>query len=158
MKILRDKAAVYRLLFLLLLIFLSTAGVAIASQPKHAEPANDQPSERIDKPAAQQDPHNTSASHQKADAHHGEGHVKIGEFLPLWSCIPFACILLSIALFPLVLPDFWHHHFGKISGFWALTLAIPFLNAVHADKVMVRKAGEGRPRRNVVSVRCHPRK
>ena len=129
MKILRDKAAVYRLLFLLLLIFLSTAGVAIASQPKHAEPANDQPSERIDKPAAQQDPHNTSASHQKADTHHGEGHVKIGEFLPLWSCIPFACILLSIALFPLVLPDFWHHHFGKISGFWPLTLAIPFLIA-----------------------------
>ncbi|MGD2036295.1 MAG: sodium:proton antiporter, partial [Desulfobacterales bacterium] len=38
-------------------------------------------------------------------------------------------ILLSIALFPLILPDFWHHHFGKISAFWAATLGIPFLIA-----------------------------
>ena len=38
-------------------------------------------------------------------------------------------ILLSIALFPLILPDFWHHHFGKVSAFWAATLGIPFLLA-----------------------------
>ncbi|MGD8990590.1 MAG: sodium:proton antiporter [Desulfobacterales bacterium] len=127
MKILRDKASIYRLLYLLLLIFLLGAGVATASQPKHAESAGTQFSEHLDSASTRQDSHNTSAPHQAADAHHGAGHEDIGKFLPLWSCIPFACILLSIALFPLVLPDFWHHHFGKISGFWALTLAVPFL-------------------------------
>ena len=39
----------------------------------------------------------------------------------------FAGILLSIAIFPLVLPDFWHHNFGKISLFWASILIIPFI-------------------------------
>ena len=61
-----------------------------------------------------------------AAAGHG-GHMNLGEVLPLWSCIPFACILLSIALFPLLAPSIWHHHFGKISAFWAASLAIPFL-------------------------------
>ena len=41
--------------------------------------------------------------------------------------VPFAGILLSIAIFPLVLPEFWHHNFGKISLFWATILIIPFL-------------------------------
>ena len=41
--------------------------------------------------------------------------------------VPFAGILLSIAIFPLVLPDFWHHNFGKISLFWASILIIPFV-------------------------------
>ncbi|MGD9084622.1 MAG: sodium:proton antiporter, partial [Desulfobacterales bacterium] len=127
MKILRDKTAVFRLLFLLLLIFLFTVGVATASEPKHTEPSSAQSSEHLDSSSTHQDSHNTSASHQEAEAHHGAGHEDIGKFLPLWSCIPFACMLLSIALFPLILPDFWHHHFGKISGFWAATLAIPFL-------------------------------
>ncbi len=56
-----------------------------------------------------------------------EGHIELGEILPLWSCIPFACMLLSIALFPLFLPEFWHHHFGKVSAFWALSLGLPFV-------------------------------
>jgi Na+/H+ antiporter NhaD/arsenite permease-like protein len=50
----------------------------------------------------------------------------IGAELPLWSVIPFVGILLSIALFPLLAPSFWHHHFGKISAFWALLFALPF--------------------------------
>lgn len=40
--------------------------------------------------------------------------------------IPFAGILLSIALFPLFAPHFWEHHFGKISAFWALAFLVPF--------------------------------
>ena len=28
---------------------------------------------------------------------------------------------------PLVLPDFWHHNFGKVSLFWATLLIVPFL-------------------------------
>jgi len=38
-------------------------------------------------------------------------------------------MLLSIALMPLILPNFWHHHYGKVSGFWAISLAIPFIFA-----------------------------
>ncbi|MFZ5787044.1 MAG: sodium:proton antiporter [Acidobacteriota bacterium] len=47
--------------------------------------------------------------------------------LPAWSGIPFAGILLSIALFPLLAPRFWHHHYPKVSAAWALVLAVPFL-------------------------------
>ena len=53
--------------------------------------------------------------------------IDIGTVLPLWSVLPFAGILLSIALFPLFAPHFWHHHFPKVSAFWALALAVPFL-------------------------------
>ena len=40
--------------------------------------------------------------------------------------IPFAGILLSIALMPLFLPNFWHHHFGKVAAGWALAFLLPF--------------------------------
>lgn len=56
-----------------------------------------------------------------------ESHL--GERLPLWSVIPFVGILLSIAIFPLVAPRFWHHHFPKVSAAWALVFAIPFVVA-----------------------------
>jgi Na+/H+ antiporter NhaD/arsenite permease-like protein len=70
-----------------------------------------------------------SGAHAAVAADHGHGHPNLGEILPLWSCIPFAGMLLSIALFPLLAPEFWHHHFGKVSAFWAATLALPFLAA-----------------------------
>ncbi len=54
------------------------------------------------------------------------GH-DIGAGLPVWTAIPFAGILLSIALCPLLMPHFWHNHFGKISALWALLFAVPFL-------------------------------
>lgn len=43
----------------------------------------------------------------------------------LWGA-PFALVLLSIALFPLFLPQIWHHHFGKITLLWSLLFLIPF--------------------------------
>ncbi len=43
----------------------------------------------------------------------------LGGALPLWSIIPFAGMLLSIALMPLFAPRFWHEYFGKVSAFWA---------------------------------------
>lgn len=57
----------------------------------------------------------------------GEGapHLDGAEMNLLW-VIPFAGILLSIAIFPLVAGEFWHHHFGKISAAWALSFLIPF--------------------------------
>ena len=56
---------------------------------------------------------------------------QLGETLPLWSIIPFCGILLSIALFPLLAPHFWHHHFGKVSLFWAVLFAVPFIFQYH---------------------------
>jgi len=58
-------------------------------------------------------------------------HVDLGKALPLWSGFPFAGILLSIALMPLLLPQFWHHHFGKVTAAWALVFAIPFIFTFH---------------------------
>jgi len=127
MRIVRKRTAVFQLLFLILLLSLFSVRIAGASQPDHSEPSSAQPSAQAADPAAHQAPHGNSTPHQKTDTNHGGGHANLGEVLPLWSCIPFAMILLSIALFPLVLPDFWHHHFGKISAFWIATLSIPFL-------------------------------
>jgi len=56
-------------------------------------------------------------------------HINLGEILSLYSTIPFVGILLSIALFPLFAPGFWHHHFGKVSAFWAIVIAAPLLIA-----------------------------
>jgi len=44
----------------------------------------------------------------------------------LWWALPFAGILLSIALLPLINSHFWHENFGKISAFWALLFGLPF--------------------------------
>ena len=44
---------------------------------------------------------------------------------PLWA-VPFAGILLSIALFPVTAPGFWHHHFGKTTAFWVAAFLVPF--------------------------------
>ena len=59
----------------------------------------------------------------------------------LWG-VPFAGILLSIALMPLLVPHFWHHHYGKVAAAWGLAFLLPFaiifgpaaagVNAVHA--------------------------
>ena len=40
--------------------------------------------------------------------------------------VPFAGVLLSIALMPLLLPSFWHHHYGKVMVAWAAAFLIPF--------------------------------
>ena len=59
----------------------------------------------------------------------------------IWG-VPFAGILLSIALLPLAFPSFWHHHFGKVTATWSLAFLLPFamvfgpamagMNLVHA--------------------------
>ena len=64
----------------------------------------------------------------EGNSHQGS---EIGEKLPLWTVIPFLGILLSIAVFPLVAPRFWHHHFPKVAAFWALLFALPFVYVYH---------------------------
>ncbi len=64
-------------------------------------------------------------------AHHGGVD---GAKLPIWSVIPFVGILLSIAIFPLVLDShFLLHHGGKMSLVWASVFAIPYLIAFRGD-------------------------
>jgi len=40
---------------------------------------------------------------------------------PLWG-LPFLGMILSIALFPLLLPDFWKKHFGKVALAWSIVV------------------------------------
>ena len=49
-----------------------------------------------------------------------------GSALSAWWGLPFAGMLLSIALMPLLVPMFWHHHFGKVAAGWSLALLLPF--------------------------------
>jgi Na+/H+ antiporter NhaD/arsenite permease-like protein len=101
-------------------IILLPATASATSPPAHDASGHEQTAD-----VHQGTPHQESA-HQEGghgSAHHGSD---LGQHLPLWSCLPFAAMLLSIALWPLVGPEFWHHHFGKIAGFWALSMAVPF--------------------------------
>jgi Na+/H+ antiporter NhaD/arsenite permease-like protein len=106
-----DKYAVVIILFVLLVL-----------------PAQVIAKDSMDKNTHNTQEHSATEAVEGSDAGHGaHGHVNLGEVLPLYTVIPFACMLLSIALLPLVAGTFWHHHFGKISAFWAATMAIPFV-------------------------------
>ena len=48
-----------------------------------------------------------------------------GEGLSAWWGLPFAGLLLSIALCPLLAPQFWHHHYGKTAAAWSLAFLVP---------------------------------
>ena len=103
----------------LALAFLMLGGVAAASTGHTAEPG-----------------HGADAAHAAGAVAHDANPVGL---LPLWSAVPFVCILLSIALFPLLAPHFWHHHFPKVSAFWALLFAVPFLlwNPAEASREII---------------------
>ncbi|TMG93938.1 MAG: sodium:proton antiporter [Betaproteobacteria bacterium] len=51
-----------------------------------------------------------------------------GAVLSLRWGIPFAGLLLSIAVLPIVAPRFWHAHYGKIAATWVLVLLIPLIS------------------------------
>ena len=61
-----------------------------------------------------------------AFAAEGAPHLDGGSLSLLWG-VPFAFMLGSIAIFPLVASDFWHRHFGKISLFCGFLFFVPFL-------------------------------
>jgi Na+/H+ antiporter NhaD/arsenite permease-like protein len=56
----------------------------------------------------------------------GGAHLD-GAGLGAYWAIPFAGLLLSIAIMPLAAPDIWHHHYGKISAAWGLAFIVPCL-------------------------------
>jgi Na+/H+ antiporter NhaD/arsenite permease-like protein len=68
-----------------------------------------------------------------AAAAEGPGPHELGTVLPAWSALPFVGILLSIALFPLIAPRFWHHHYPKVAVAWALVLVVPFVAAYRSE-------------------------
>ncbi|RLC17111.1 MAG: sodium:proton antiporter, partial [Deltaproteobacteria bacterium] len=107
-------------LTLLLLLLVLFVFLAPAAAKDHSEEKIHKTHEAVEHSDAAQGHGNDAGAH---------GHANLGETLPLYSCIPFACMLLSIALLPLIAGNIWHHHFGKISAFWAASLALPFLYA-----------------------------
>jgi len=58
---------------------------------------------------------------------------ELGTLMGAWWAIPFAGMLLSIAFFPLLKPHFWECHYAKVTLFWSLLLAIPFLFVYRGD-------------------------
>jgi len=55
------------------------------------------------------------------------GSADFGALLPCWSALPFAGLLLSLALFPLFAPKFWQRNYHAVVMSWALALAAPLL-------------------------------
>ena len=53
----------------------------------------------------------------------------LGETLPLWSVLPFAGLLLAIALAPLAAPHWWERRYGAVSVGLGLPVALYFLAA-----------------------------
>lgn len=109
-----DKYAIIIILFILLIVPATGMAKDNADKNTHNE-------------VAQEHSGADAVEGHDTDGHGAHGHVNLGEILPLYSVIPFAGMLLSIALMPLVAGTFWHHHFGKVSAFWAASLAIPFV-------------------------------
>jgi Na+/H+ antiporter NhaD/arsenite permease-like protein len=49
-----------------------------------------------------------------------------------WMILPFAALLLSIALAPLLAPGFWHHHYPKVAAGLGLFTAAYYFFYLHA--------------------------
>ena len=64
----------------------------------------------------------------------GGGVAPEAASLSLWWGLPFAGMLLSIALLPLFAPSLWHHQ-GKIAIGWALLFLVPYAARFGADAV-----------------------
>jgi Na+/H+ antiporter NhaD/arsenite permease-like protein len=131
------------LLSALVCFFLSALAFAETPAPVLPDVAVDQPVVAVDQPIpapadqpllegdhpaeAAAEPHTAEPHAAAAEQHGGGQHGVPGASLSLLWVIPFIGILLSIALFPLFAPHFWHKHFPKIAGFWALAFSLPFL-------------------------------
>ena len=74
------------------------------------------------------EPH--SETHGEDHAHH---HGVEGQGLSVLWVIPFAGMLLSIALGPILAPHFWHANYGKVAAGWIVLFSIPFLAIYKGD-------------------------
>ena len=54
--------------------------------------------------------------------------------VPIWLCIPFAGLLLCIALLPLIRPKWWEEHQGLVSAAWIAAMAVTFCLVYGAGK------------------------
>ncbi|MDH4249419.1 MAG: sodium:proton antiporter, partial [Deltaproteobacteria bacterium] len=59
-----------------------------------------------------------------------EGAAGSGFVPPVWTLIPFAGILLSIAVFPLFAHHFWEHHYPKVSLAWMVAAVVMMVLSV----------------------------
>lgn len=60
----------------------------------------------------------------------------LGDQLPLWSMIPFAGMLLSIAIFPIVKPHWWEKNMLWVALFWSFVFLVPFVFAYGMDETI----------------------
>lgn len=56
-----------------------------------------------------------------------------GAELSICWALPFAGILLSLALCPMFAEHFWHNHYGKVAVLWALICAVPMFFVFGSD-------------------------
>lgn len=56
--------------------------------------------------------------------------------VPVWLCIPFAGLLLCIAVMPLVKGEWWETHQPLMVGFWIAAMVLPFIAVYGAGKTV----------------------
>ncbi len=65
-------------------------------------------------------------------------HEAVNEALPVWSIIPFVGMLLSIAIFPLVKPEWWEKNMLWVALAWSAVFVIPFAVAYGPGEALFR--------------------
>ncbi len=97
------------------------------SSEKPAPAAEGQPASTPSANDDHQDHDHAAGKHDEAGhAEHGDDHAdhpQLGKLLPRWTVLPFAALLLCIAIFPLANPHWWEHNSSK--AIIVALLAIP---------------------------------
>lgn len=65
-------------------------------------------------------------------------HELVNESLPIWSIIPFAGMLLSIAVIPLVKPEWWEKNMLRVAIGWSILFLVPFAAAYGIGEAVFR--------------------
>ena len=111
-------------------ILVAGAGVSRASDPPAADHAAATTATEVPADAAPGDDPGealaAAAEGLEPAGHEAAGHGEAGHGPGLGSIL---------ALFPLLAPHFWHRHFPKVSAFWALAFAVPFLFVFRGEAI-----------------------
>ena len=62
------------------------------------------------------------------------GNGGTGSGVPVWLCIPFAGLLLCVAVMPLIKGEWWESHQPVVVAFWIVLMIIPFAVVYGAGK------------------------